>query len=59
MRTHGVEAIRAAHARWRKRRAWVDHLARFVANVPPRLGGDLAPTTVRERETVEMLRDDA
>lgn len=28
MRTHGVEAIRAAHARWVKRRAWVEHLAR-------------------------------
>ena len=28
-------------------------------NVPPRLGGDLAPTTVREREAVEMLRGDA
>lgn len=58
MRTHGVEAIRAAHARWVKRRAWVEHLARFVANVPPRLGGDLAPTTVRAREPVEMLRSD-
>ena len=59
MRTHGVDAIRAAHERWRKRHAWAEYVARFVANVPPRLGGDLAPTTVRERETVEMLRDDA
>ena len=56
MRAHGVETIRAAHARWLKRRAWVEHLARFVANVPPRIGDDLAPTTVRERGPVEMLR---
>jgi len=53
-----VEAIRAAHARWRKRRAWVEHLARFVANVPPRVGEDIAPTTVRERGPAEMLRGD-
>ena len=56
MRTHGVEAIRAAHERWRKRHAWAEYVARFVANVPTRLGGDLAPTTVRERETVETLQ---
>lgn len=56
MRTHGVEVIRAAHERWLKRRAWAEYIARFVANAPPRLGDDLAPTTVRERGAVEMLR---
>lgn len=56
MTTHGVEAWRAAHARWLKRRAWAEYIARFVANAPPRIGDDLAPTTVRERGEVEMLR---